>query len=231
MNEVETFKHEGMTVRICYDEDPIDPTKDYDQLTHMVCWHRRANLGHETVAWPMSAKEVIRRARSRGEKIIAMLPLYLYEHSGWTISTGPFGCMWDSGQVGWAYVTKSSAEKMGCVGIHYSHEGGNYVEDGTWDKARLEDAIREDVALYDQYLQGECYGFIVEDKDRDEVDDGWGFLGNLEGCREEAKIAAEHTAEKDRKARKRFTKSKWRGAVRRRETEDGYETWLKGMKE
>lgn len=35
-----------------------------------------------------------------------ILPLFLYDHSGITISTGPFSCPWDSGQVGWIYAEK-----------------------------------------------------------------------------------------------------------------------------
>jgi len=35
-----------------------------------------------------------------------ILPLFLYDHSGITMSTGPFSCPWDSGQVGWIYASK-----------------------------------------------------------------------------------------------------------------------------
>ena len=37
-----------------------------------------------------------------------ILPLYLYDHSGITISTGPFSCPWDSGQVGWIKAPKDT---------------------------------------------------------------------------------------------------------------------------
>jgi hypothetical protein len=35
-----------------------------------------------------------------------ILPLYLYDHGGITMSIGPFSCPWDSGQVGWIYAPK-----------------------------------------------------------------------------------------------------------------------------
>ena len=35
-----------------------------------------------------------------------ILPLYLYDHSGITMSTSVFSCPWDSGQVGWIYAEK-----------------------------------------------------------------------------------------------------------------------------
>lgn len=28
-----------------YDDDPINPRKDYDNFGHMICWHREYNLG------------------------------------------------------------------------------------------------------------------------------------------------------------------------------------------
>ena len=37
--------------------------------------------------------------------------LYLYDHSGITMSTGSFCDSWDSGQVGFIYVTKEDIEK------------------------------------------------------------------------------------------------------------------------
>lgn len=40
-----------------------------------------------------------------------ILPLYLYDHSGITISTVPFSCPWDSGQVGWIYAPKDTFRK------------------------------------------------------------------------------------------------------------------------
>jgi len=43
------------------------------------------------------------------DKHYIMLPLYLYDHSGITMSTGKFSCPWDSGQVGWIYCTIEKA--------------------------------------------------------------------------------------------------------------------------
>jgi hypothetical protein len=39
------------------------------------------------------------------ERTVVVLPLYLYDHSGLTISTSPFSCRWDSGQVGYIHTT------------------------------------------------------------------------------------------------------------------------------
>lgn len=41
---------------------------------------------------------------------VAILPVYMYDHSGIVIHTKPFNCPWDSGQVGLNYITKQRYE-------------------------------------------------------------------------------------------------------------------------
>lgn len=107
-----------------------------------------------------------------------MLPLYLYDHSGITISTGPFSCPWDSGQVGFAYVTRERAKA----------EWGERTDD------EYRDLIKAEVAEYDQYLTGDVYGFEIErgvpvtvtrpdgttrtDVEWEHEDSCWGFFGD-----------------------------------------------------
>jgi hypothetical protein len=40
-----------------------------------------------------------------------MLPIYMYDHSGITISYKPFSCPWDSGQVGWIFMNKDRVRR------------------------------------------------------------------------------------------------------------------------
>jgi hypothetical protein len=108
-----------------------------------------------------------------------MLPLYLMDHSGISMSTGSFGDPWDSGQVGWIWMTRRTA-----------------IEN--WGKAKLTKAVRtqaleslkSEVEVYDQYLTGDVYGYVIEDEDGTEVDSCWGFFG-LDCCRTEAVDAAD----------------------------------------
>ena len=202
MEKVETLEHAGRTITIYVDPDPIDPVKEYEELTAMACWHRQARLGHQQIDGGTSEEEMRAEAEEKGDPILAILPLYIYDHSGMTIATSPFSCRFDSGQVGWAYVTKSSAEKMGCTGTYYRREdekddkGGTvYTPDGEWTTERYEESIRGDVKSYDYYLTGECYGFVITGIDGDEIDSCWGFLGDSKYCVEEAKSAAEGTAD------------------------------------
>lgn len=181
MDLVKQFKHANRTIKIYVDPDPINPVKEYDEYTHMTCAHRRYNLGHEQHSEPMTEDEVRENVSFHGDEILAILPLSLFDHSGISISTG-ISRGWDSGQVGWAYVTRSQIEKMGDA-------SEPYVE----NDPRLLEIIEQDVKSYDQYLQGECYGFVIEGSDGEELDSCWGYLGDVQYCIDEAKSAAEGT--------------------------------------
>lgn len=87
------------------------------------------------------------------QKKYIMLPLYLYDHSGLAMSTESFvgkavHAEWDSGQVGWIYVSKEDVLK---------EFGGEKMTGALRKKA--EDLLRNEVTQYDAYLRGECYGF------------------------------------------------------------------------
>lgn len=199
--EIERFEHNGFTCVIYRDPEPPNP-REWDNLATLACWHRRANLGDKQIEG-MTFKQVVKMVRDDGDKILALLPLMLYEHSGMTMWTGdrprgwPYNCRWDSGQVGWGYVTKKQAEKMGCIlGQKYEmtrqkrDADGNLTDErevirtGVYDREFFEDAIRAEVKAYDDYLTGACYGYEVLDEDGDHIDsceDGdhidscWGF--------------------------------------------------------
>lgn len=106
----------------------------------------------------MDNADLYRLIEERGTLISS---LYLYDHSGITISMSGFSCPWDSGQVGWIYVTKETIEK----------EWGGDVESA---KKYMEG----EVEVYDNYLTGEVYGFRIEDPDGNEMDSCWGYYGD-----------------------------------------------------
>lgn len=163
MHSVHTETLDGYTIKIYRDEDPINPRVDMETRSKMICFHRRYNLGDaHNFDSPSAAEEWLKRNK---DKIALVKPLYLYDHSGITISTVPFSCPWDSGQVGVVYVLKQDNEEVDA-----------------------EQIIESEVKLYDQFLTGEVYGFRifqgVED-DAEEVDSCWGFYG-MDHCLEEA---------------------------------------------
>jgi hypothetical protein len=201
MDKVESFTHNGFTVTICRDEMAESPRSGFDNLAKLVCWHRRANLGDECIdamlsrngAVSLTAKELVKYVRDNGDKVVALVPLYLYQHGGMTMRCEPFADPWDSGQVGWGYVTQKDAIKAGCVGTYKDPVTG---ETKRFDKSFFEQAIREEVKTYDDYLTGRVYGYEVTDEDGDHLDSCWGFYGDLDYVRTEAKEAAESAQRK-----------------------------------
>jgi len=105
-------------------------------------------------------------------KHAVILPLYLYDHSGLSISTNSFGDPWDSGHVGYIYMTRATVVK----------EYGGFGED---EQARARKTLQYEVEEYDQYLTGDVWGVIIEESDPveededawTEVDSCWGFYG------------------------------------------------------
>jgi len=171
---VETVVCGDFTIKIMYDRDPADPRKECDNFSHMYCCHRRYTLGDEQSREPLTADELRERAAEAGDEILAILPLYLYDHSGITISCSSFADRFDSGQVGWAYITAKQMQRMGVEG----------------NQEALESIIRSEVETYDQFLTGQVYGYVVETQDGDEVDSCWGFYGGLDYVRSEATSVA-----------------------------------------
>lgn len=72
--------------------------------------------------------------------------LYLYDHSGITISTSDFHDPWDSGIVGFAVVYKKDVEE------NTAYKGDNWIVGAM-------EIISDEVETYDLYIRGECYGF------------------------------------------------------------------------
>jgi len=104
------------------------------------------------------------------EHPLVIKPLYMYDHSGISISTTEFGCRWDSGQIGYVFITHDAINSLGVT----------MNDDETWVdyKNRLEGYLDNEVKTYNSYVSGDVYGFRVLDKDGEEEDSCWGFYGD-----------------------------------------------------
>lgn len=168
-DSIETFQVGRLTVRIMQDSNPESP-RECSNLGTMVCWHRRYDLG--------DGKPACDSSEFNPNEHAVCLPLYLYDHSGITIRTGPFSCPWDSGQVGWIYCDRATILK------EYSRKRLTKAL-----LARIASYLESEVTTYDQYLTGDVYGFIVE-QDGEHVDSCWGFYG-MEDVKAEGRASAE----------------------------------------
>ncbi len=164
LNEI----YRGLEIQVDYASNPEDP-REWDPVTRMVCFHRRYNLGdsHDYNSDDYAGWDEIEDQIFEDHNPVWIKPLYLYDHSGITISTSPFGCRWDSGQIGWVFITKERYEE--CFG---KFEG---TESEFVDKCCQ--IIESEVKTYDDYIRGEVYRFEVNDEDGEFIDACCGYYG------------------------------------------------------
>lgn len=161
---IETIDYKGAKIFVEQDTDPSSPRTEYDNVGTMVAFREGYALGDEGHGFhyrDYSSWNELEEAICKAHEVAVILPLYLFDHSGITISTKPFSCPWDSGQVGFIFCTKGQVQK----------EWGGDV-----DKAR--DYLVGEVETYDQYLTGQIYGIRAEDAEGEELWSCWGFFGD-----------------------------------------------------
>lgn len=134
------------------------------------------------------------------ERGYVVLPLYLYDHGGISMSTGSFGCPWDSGQVGYIYCSLADAKR----------EWPDL--DGEALRAHVGAALAAEVAEYDQYLRGDVYTVMIQGPDREWIDGCSGFYG-LDYAEEQAREMLADAIRSARVARRSLTTKHYPAAV------------------
>lgn len=150
----------GNTLYIEHDDDACNPREEFDHLCKMACFHRNYSLGdyHEYEIDDLTAIASNPRYYS--------LPLYLYDHSGITISTKPFSCIFDSGQIGLIYVQEDRALAE-CPKLPNESEN-QYT-------SRIQSYMVSEVQEYDAYLTGQVYCYVIKDDNDNVIDSCCGF--------------------------------------------------------
>lgn len=155
MTEFNSAEKDGIKLAIYYDEIDCNPRENDGNMTRMVCFHTRYNLGdkHEYKSSNFSSWSEIEAQLKKDYDIVEICPLYLYDHSGITISMShgyPYNDQWDAGMVGFVFVDKEKIRE-------------NYAVKRV-TKKQIDRALKEmesEVELYDDYLRGEVFGFSI----------------------------------------------------------------------
>lgn len=130
---LQEIEYRGCKIRIYPDLEAESP-REWANVGTMACWHSRHRLGDE------QPKEDPQTYLNRLPKGTIILPLYLYDHSGLTIATHPFSCPWDSGKVGFIYVTPEKAKAEWPKARYWRKAAKRYLE--------------QEVKTYDRWLTG-----------------------------------------------------------------------------
>jgi hypothetical protein len=203
MNVIQTKQIGNYRVEVFYDEDPTNPRED-ENLSTMVCFHNRYTLGdkhdyksNDFDSWDDLKSKIIKDHNGMG----IIRDLYLFDHSGISISIRPFGCSWDSGQVGFIFVPMEDVRK------EYNVQRTNGVV-----LDNLERRLQQEVETYDKYLRGECYGYTISKvktcefghEHVEEMESVYGFL-DLEQCISDGESSIKWFDEKEQVSDKDFS--------------------------
>lgn len=178
-NLVATYTLGNKTLKIVVDPEPDDP-REWGNVGTLWLFHKRLDLGdkrskYDPTPQDFASWEEFDQHLYAEKDAAVVLPVYIYQHGGVTISTEPFNDRFDSGRAGMIWVSKTSA----------LHEW-NAEELTDEIKAKLIERLTAEVAVYDDYLTGAVYGAIVYENG-EETDSLWCIYetGNreFEGCR------------------------------------------------
>jgi hypothetical protein len=136
-----------------WQDDMCESPRDWDGNRGTIVYHHpRYKLGDED----LPASEVVERIEGLHKGRTVVLPVYLYDHSGITISTSPFSCRWDSGQVGFIYAERVSPNPKA--------------------RAKVVAGLEAEIEILDAYIRGDCWGFSIVEDDGVPNDSCGGFL-------------------------------------------------------
>lgn len=144
-------------VRISRDDDYREDDDDAEFGT-FVAGHRRINLGD------LNGDE--------GEEFMADLEegalkiaIYAYEHGDIALSTSPFSCPWDSGQVGWWVFTSNNLVEI-------------YGADTEDTRQKATAGVEATVSFKNDIYSGNVWGFEIGEG-KEVSDSCWGFVGDM----------------------------------------------------
>lgn len=185
---------DGQAVEIHSDEDPQNP-RDWDNLSVMAFFHDRYNIGdkdHGIDHKDFCGWEEMREWIERKMDGAIIVPVRMYDHSGIAFAmpeplvrgqvmpslgpegnySYPFTCPWDSGQVGFMYVTRAKLIE-------------EYGNDGEEARQKALNCMKGELEVYNQYVGNDVWGYIFRDKpcetcggEGEETDSCWGFFGD-----------------------------------------------------
>ena len=168
-------------INIELDEDPENP-REWGPLTKIITVKGNWDVGDESCSHDDFGKTV---EDLMNNKNILVRLLYMYEHSGMTISLTPFNDPWDSGICGVIFIDKKTIE-----------ENDGETED--WKKV-AQQIIEADVRLFDEYLTGDVHVLQLLDPNTEDIIDSLsGFYGQVKTSDLQEFIAENTEAEEER---------------------------------
>ena len=166
MQQYDSEYHKGFEIKIFQDDMWENPIKEWGTLCNFKSYHRNYGESLSNVDGFEYQEDLLELINS-GDVIF--LPLYMYDHSGISISANlvyPYDDKWDAGQLGFVWLDKKEMLK------EYNWK--------IFSKKRIQkiiDRLYSNVDIMNDYVTGNIYGFQVETKNGEDVGSCWGFYG------------------------------------------------------
>lgn len=166
---VKVVQYKGFDIKIEYCESPeFHSPADFDNLGTFV---------HSSYEYSFDSSTDINVRNWSDSEIKELLdnsisvPVYIYDHSGISISTGSFSCPWDSGLFGYYIVSKDKVKK---------EFGGNRISKKL--KNQILKSLENEIVIWNDWVEGNIFKYsIFED---DELLDGCGGYYGDDGIEE-----------------------------------------------
>ena len=168
--ELLNYEYEGINIELWQEEDPENPRDWEENLGIFALFHGKYTLAYEWElvsrralqedcrSWGDVINTIKREQKKAKDPVVAWLPVKMYDHSGvWlsdTIERGWFHASWDSGQVGFIFVTRSQVHKL----LGWKRLSAAHIN-------KLWDALRQEIKVYGAWLNGDNYGYTVGEDD------------------------------------------------------------------
>jgi hypothetical protein len=159
----EVIKYRGFNINILQDNDfDCDILFGDFNLGKIIGFSKNYSIGekHNYKTRDFESWEDMKNVLIKDFDALHVFPLYMYDHSNISLSISPFGCRFDSGQMGFVVITKDDFNNFyNCLDV---------------SKNKIEEDLKLHLDRYSDVLNGDVYSYWV-----DEIWDAqlFGFVG------------------------------------------------------
>lgn len=184
------YEKEGLKIKVYYDTDSDLSPRNNTNVTNIFCLHKRYCLGdkHNLKEKDFKNWNEMENYIIKTYKPLIIKPIFMYDHSGITLSLTSFNDRWDSGQVGFIFVTKDNV-------LNFFEK--KYTK--KMDK-QIKERFNYEFEVFNNYVEGDVFGVVIEkpvwqkvqlyreeklykeydEKTYDTVYNCWGIIGEKE---------------------------------------------------
>lgn len=163
----DTFEIDGCRVDVHYDELAESP-REWCDMSRFILAHRRYDVPNETNLDPLDydTMDGLKQAIEEVYGTCVFVPVSMYDHGNVHIYAGSPTCRWDSGYLGFAFMTRDDV---------IGNWGGKYLTKRL--RQRAIDFLKAEIELFGDYMSGHVFSASVHDPNGEMLDSLGGFYG------------------------------------------------------